>query len=275
MTMSPQTPSRFVVTLALMALLAIPLASTSAHAGRACHNQPPTVQTITQGMALAQRTSEALDAEHARSGARVVVLGRAGQDLSAYRLRYSHLGWAYKTPEGPWRVLHKLNECGASTGALYRQGLGEFFLDDLWRFEAVWSVPVTALQAPLLALLTDPVRSTRLNTRAYSLVSYPWRTRYQQSNQWALETLASAAEPGIASREQAQAWLKFKGYQPSVLRIGALTRLRARAGSANVAFDDHPNEKRFANRIETVTVDSVLDWLARSGLATPAQSLAL
>ncbi len=57
--------------------------------------------------------------------------------------------------------------------------------------------------------------------------------------------------------------------------IGALTRLRARAGSANVAFDDHPNEKRFANRIETVTVDSVLDWLARSGLATPAQSLAL
>ena len=90
--------------------------------------------------------------------------------------------------------------------------------------------------------------------------------------------MASAAKPGIsdiASREQAQAWLKFRGYQPSVLRIGAMTRLGARAGSANVAFDDHPNEKRFADRIETVAVDSVLDWLARSGLATPAQSISL
>ena len=52
-------------------------------------------------------------------------------------------------------------------------------------------------------------------------------------------------------------------------------RLGARAGSANVAFDDHPNEKRFADRIETVTVDSVLDWLKRSGLASAPQSLAL
>jgi hypothetical protein len=273
--MSLRTCTHLVAAVALAALLTTTFATTTAHAGRACNNKSLTVQTITKGMALAQRTSDALDAEHARSGAHVVVLGRSGQDLSAYRLRYSHLGWAYKTPEGPWRVLHKLNECGANTGSLYRQGLGEFFLDDLWRFEAVWSVPVPALQAPLLALLTDPVRSTRLNTRAYSLVSYPWSTRYQQSNQWALETLASAAEPGIASREQAQAWLKFKAYQPSVLRIGAMTRLGARAGSANVAFDDHPSEKRFADRIETVTVDSVLDWLARSGLATPAQSLAL
>jgi hypothetical protein len=122
-------------------------------------------------------------------------------------------------------------------------------------------------------VLTDPHRSKRLNTRAYNLVSYPWSTRYQQSNQWALETLASAAEPGIASREQAQAWLKFKGYQPSVLRIGALTRLGARASSANVAFDDHPNEKRFADRIETVTVDSVLVWLVQAGLTAAPQTL--
>lgn len=35
---------------------------------------------------------------------------------------------------------------------------------------------------------------------------------------------------------------------------------------ANIAFDDHPNHKRFADRIETVTVDSVFAWLQRSGL---------
>ena len=247
----------------------------AAHAGRSCDAQPLNAQSITQGMNLAQRTSEALDAEHARSGARVVVLGRAGQDLSKYRLRYSHLGWAYKTPEAPWRVLHKLNQCGSSTAALYRQGLGEFFLDDLWRAEAVWAVPAPALQAPLLALLTDPQRSVRLNARPYNLVSYPWSTRYQQSNQWALETLASAVEPGITRRDQAQAWLQFKGYEPSVLRIGALTRLGGRLGSANIAFDDHPNAKRFADRIETVTVDSVLDWLNRTGMASGPQTVGL
>ena len=251
------------------------LMAPTAHAGRSCEQRPLTPQTLTQGLALAQQTAQALDAEFARSGARVVVLGRAGQDLGKYQLRYSHLGWAYKTDDGPWRVLHKLNQCGTGTGSIYRQGLGEFFLDDLWRHEAVWSVPAPALQAPLLALLTDPARSVRLHQRDYNMVAYAWGTRYQQSNQWALETLAMAAEPGLTTRAQAQAWLGFKGYQPSTLRLGALTRLGASASSAHIRFDDHPNAKRFSDRIETVTVDSVLEWLARSGLGSPAQRIAL
>lgn len=259
---------------AVVALAAALLMTSAAHAGRSCEQRPLTPQTLTQGMALAQQTAQALDAEFARSGARVVVLGRAGQDLSKYQLRYSHLGWAYKTDAGPWRVLHKLNACGTGVGALYRQGLGEFFLDDLWRHEAVWSVPAPPLQAPLLALLTDPVRSLRLHERAYNMVSYAWSTRYQQSNQWALETMAMAAEPGVTTRAQAQAWLGFKGYQPSTLRLGAMTRLGASASSAHIRFDDHPSAKRFSDRIETVTVDSVLDWLERTGLGGPAQRLA-
>lgn len=250
------------------------LVAPAAHAGRSCEAKPLTARSIEQGMQLALRTSQALDAEHARSGARVVVLARAGQDLSKYQLRYSHLGWAYKTPEGPWRVLHKLNRCGSAEGALYRQGMGEFFLDDLWRFEAAWMVPVPALQAPLHAVLTDPVRSTALHTREYNMLSYPWATRYQQSNQWALETLAAAAEPGVASREQAQAWLRFNAYQPTTLQLGALSRLGARVSSAHIAFDDHPNEKRFADRIETVTVESAFAWLERAALAGPMQRLA-
>ncbi len=260
------------VTLAVGLVMASVMVST-AHAGRSCDQQPMTAQTLSQGLALAQRTAEALDAEFARSGVRVVVLGRAGQDLTPYQLRYSHLGWAYKTTEGPWRVLHKLNQCGTAEGAVYRQGLGEFFMDKLWRHEAVWSVPAAQLQAPLLALLTDPTRNTRLHESAYSMVSYAWGTRYQQSNQWALETMAMAAEPGITQRAQAQAWLGFKGYQPSTLRLGPLTRLGASSTTAHIRFDDHPNGKRFSDRIETVTVDSVLDWLERSGLGSAPQRL--
>ena len=51
------------------------------------------------------------------------------------------------------------------------------------------------------------------------------------------------------------------------IRLGPLTRLGGRISAANVAFDDHPNEKRFSDRIETVTVDSVFAWLSRSGMA--------
>jgi hypothetical protein len=45
-----------------------------------------------------------------------------------------------------------------------------------------------------------------------------------------------------------------------------LTRLGARATSAHIAFDDHPNELRLSDRIQTVTVDSIFAWLQRSGL---------
>lgn len=265
----------------LMRLLCVAalMGSALAHAGRSCDApHPPSAQTVERGLNLAARTLAALDA----SGQRVVLLARAGQDLSKYGVTYSHLGFAYRQPQtGPdgqtghvWRVLHKLNQCGTAHAALYRQGLGEFFLDDLWRYEAAWVVPTPAVQDRLLPLLLDTRRDSRalaLHHKPYNLVSYAWGRKYQQSNQWAIETLAAAMEPTIDNREQAQAWLQFKGYQPTALLIGPVTRLGGRATAANVAFDDHPNEKRFSDRIETVTVDSVFSWLPRAQLAAPGQ----
>jgi hypothetical protein len=78
-------------------------------------------------------------------------------------------------------------------------------------------------------------------------------------------------EPAAQNRDQAQAWLRLKGYTPTTLHLSAFKRLGARMTAANVAFDDHPNEKRFADRIETVTVDSVFAWLNRSGLGGTVQ----
>jgi len=79
----------------------------------------------------------------------------------------------------------------------------------------------------------------------------------------------------IKSRDQAQAWLKYKGYQPTTLKIDPLTRLGGRMSAANVAFDDHPNEKRFSDRIETVTVDSMFQWMSASRLGGAVASLRL
>ena len=239
------------------------LATGAAYAGRQCETAKPTPQVIERGMALAQRTATALDAAYAQDGTRVVLLARAGQDLTKYGQTWSHVGWAYRTPQGVWRVVHKLNQCGSDRSMVTRQGLGEFFLDDLWRYQATWRAAPRAWQDALWQLLQDNGRALTLHQPRYSIVSYAWGTRYQQSNQWAIETLALAAEPGLRQRAQAQAWLKLKDYQPATLRIGPLARLGGRVGSANVAFDDHPDAQRFANQIQTVTADSVLSWLDR------------
>ncbi len=248
----------------------------SAQAGRSCDPpHAPATQQMLRGLELAERTYHALEA----SGAQVVLLARAGQNLTAYGLRYSHLGFAYQQDDGQgghmWRVLHKLNECGTAEASIYRQGLGQFFMDNPWRYEAAWVVPAPEVQARLLALLRDPARATLMQHKPYSLVSYPWALKYQQSNQWALETLAAAMDDDARTRPQAQAWLQLKGYQPSVLNIGAFTRLGARMSRANVAFDDHPNDKRFSDRIETVTVDSMFAWMQRNRLAGPTTRLGL
>lgn len=257
--------------LQIAGLVALVGAGAQAQAGRSCETRLPLAASVEQSLQLAHRTMRELDA----SGAEVVLLARAGQDLSRYRLRWSHVGWAYKDEAG-WRVVHKLNQCGSARGDLYRQGLAEFFLDDPFEYRAGYAVPTPEVQRALRPVLVDNERAARLHTADYSMVAYPWAMRYQQSNQWAIETLAlsqllaTAGSPGRsnAGRDVAQAWLLVKGYEPGVLRLGPLTRLGARMTAANVAFDDHPDEKRYADRIETVTADSVFQWLARAQLAS-------
>ncbi|NIF86357.1 DUF2145 domain-containing protein [Comamonas sp. Tr-654] len=254
-------------------VLALGAALGSAQAGRSCEDRPLTADVMAKGLNLAARTAKALDAEFQKNGTQVVLLARQGQDLSKYDLKYSHYGWAYRTPAGPWRVAHKLNECGTGSGHIYRQGLGEFFLDDMWRYEAAIQIPTPAVQQALLKFLSAPT-VLRLQNEPYSMVSYVWSSKYQQSNQWATETLAAAMEPAaIQNRAQAQAWLQAKGYEPSALIIRAFSRLGGRMTAANIAFDDHPNEKRFASRIETVTVDSVTQWLQRTQLASTVRTV--
>jgi hypothetical protein len=251
-----------IASIALAGALSLATVAAPAHAGRSCEAKRPSAQAVERGFELAERTRQALDA----SGAKVVVLARAGQDLRKYNLRYSHLGFAVKQTDGRWLVTHKLNQCGSSVAHVYRQGLAEFFLDDLFRYEGAYAIPRADAQDALHRVLTSE-RTKALHVSQYNVVAYPWSTRYQQSNQWAIETLALAMSPRANTRDQAQAWLKFEGYTPTTLNIPPLTRLGGRLTAANVAFDDHPNEKRFSDRIETVTVDSVFAWLARSGLA--------
>ncbi|MFM2056859.1 MAG: hypothetical protein RLY71_1244 [Pseudomonadota bacterium] len=257
--------------LAVMAIaLNVMLLTTTvpAHAGANCEAARLSARQMGDALELAARTSQWLDAR----GAKVVVLARAGQNLDEWKLRYSHLGFAYHDDQArAWRVVHKLNQCGSDRAELYRQGLAEFYMDDLYRYEGAVVILKPELQQALLALLQDNNQAAILHQKRYNMLAYPWAVKYQQSNQWAIETMALASEPGVTSRARAQAWLQFKGYQPSVLNIGAMKRLGARMTTANVAFDDHPDDKRYAGHIETVTVDSVFSFLVTSDLGSEAQ----
>lgn len=250
----------------VLAAVAFALAAGAAHAGRSCEAKPPEALNVQRAMTLAARTAQALDA----SGAEVVVLARVGQDLGKYGVTWSHLGLAYRDG-AQWRVVHKLNQCGSAQAAVYRQGLGEFFLDDLHEYRAGFVALAPAVQERLLPALRDNQRLAQLNTPAYNMLAYPWSQKYQQSNQWALETLAMSQDPAATNRARAQDWLRARGYAPTTLHLNAMTRLGARVTAANIAFDDHPNEKRFTDRIETVTVDSVFAWLNRGGLGGAVQ----
>lgn len=292
---------RLATSAALLAVVAV-LALPQAHAGQACEEKPPMMDTLARGLSLAHGTAQVLD----RSGARVVLIARAGQDLSRHGLRWSHVGFAYRLPtpqspmprvpppqaditapnaaapaddtpmpfdppvaHGTWRIVHKLNECGQPTSGLYRQGLAQFFNDDPYRYEAALMPLKPEVAARLLPVLLDDTRVSLLHEPSYSLVAYPWSQRFQQSNQWAIETLAYAMQPSAVTRQRAQAWLMLNDYRPTTLNLHALERLGARMTRVNISFDDHPGEKRWSDRIETVGADSVLDWLTRNDLGQP------
>ncbi|MFA7291281.1 MAG: DUF2145 domain-containing protein [Rhodocyclaceae bacterium] len=261
-----RAPGKWLLTLACALLL-----GQTALAGQNCEARRPTLASMARDLQLAASVAEQLDEMAARDGTRVLLIARAGQDLSAYGLRYSHLGIAYRDStavdgRGAWRVVHKLNQCGSDRSQLYRQGLAEFFSEGLFTHEAGVLVLDPSLQVRIVDQLKDDRLLARLHEPRYNMLAYPWSGHYQQSNQWAIETLALLAEPAVGSRAQARAWLRAFDYRPTTLHIPTMKRLGARIATAHIAFDDHPFDRRMAGQIDTVTVDSVFAWLPRAKL---------
>lgn len=242
-------------------------------AGRTCEPWIPTATSVSKGLELGKRSFDLLEA----SGAEVALIARAGQDLTHYRLRYSHVGFVWRDhPDGRWTVVHELNGCGTATSSLYAQGLGNFFLDDPFRYEAMIMIPDIETQHRLVAMLGGALPQT-MHDSHYNVVAYPFSTDYQNSNQWVLELLASALSKDfvIGDRAAAQNWLRLSGYRPTTLEISSMTRLGARLFKANVAFDDHPFDRRMAGQIDVVTVESIVDFMRARGVAYDVKVVSL
>jgi hypothetical protein len=241
----------------LLALLFV--CTAAAHAGQQCADKPMSIDEVRKSLDLAERSQRTLDA----SGAQVAIIARVGQDLSRYGLRYSHVGLAWRDhPAGRWVVVHLLNDCGTAQSALYNDGLGNFFLTELFQYNAEILLPAPAVQQRLAQMLASRA-PRRMHQPSYNMLAYAFSTRYQNSNQWVLEMVAAAsAAPGeVETREEAQRWLRQAGFAPGTVQIDAATRLGARMFRANVAFDDHPFGQRMAGEIDTITVDAIERFL--------------
>jgi hypothetical protein len=250
---------RKALSLLVLAVSLSALAPAPALAGRSCEEKHIDATVVMKAMDLAQKTKQSLD----DSGAEVALIARVGQDLSKYNLRYSHMALVWRDhPQGRWTVVHELNECGTALSSLYNEGLGNFFMDDMYAYETEIVVPSPATQASLAHLLTTST-PLRLHSPHYNMLAYAYSTKYQNSNQWVLEAYAAASAPAgtVETREEAQAWLKKADYRPITLKVPTMTRLGGRMFRANIAFDDHPFDRRMAGQIDAVTVDSMVRFI--------------
>lgn len=232
-----------------------------AQAGRACEEAPRTAQQTVQATQMAERTLAAMDSWPDR----VVLIGRVGQDLSKYGQTYSHMAFAVRHENG-WNVIHELNACGTAESSLYDQGMVDFFSDTPFKYQVgIWRLK-PEIQNRLVTALGGKT-ALRMHDAHYNMLAYPFSTKYQNSNAWVLEVLAYAMAPQdeVATRTEAQAWLKRSGFAPTQLKIGAMTRLGAKVSKANIAFDDHPPELRWDGKIHTVTVASVISFVGQAG----------
>ncbi len=254
-----------------IAILAFFWAGT-ALAGNACEEKPPTLQAARNAFLIAGKVLKTLES----SDAKVAIIARVGSDLSAYKLRFSHAGLFVRDhPKGKWLAIHELNDCGTANSDLHVEGLANFFADDMFAWDAWLIIPSQDLQSKLVGDLISK-SSLLMHEPRYNMLAFPFSTKYQNSNQWLLETLAKPMSNGKAyNRTSAQAWLRSNFFKPSTLEINAAKRLGARMFKANIAFDDHPFDKRMAGQIDVVTVDSIVDFLEKNQLISSKQILKL
>ncbi|HEX6362266.1 MAG TPA: DUF2145 domain-containing protein [Albitalea sp.] len=245
-----------VIAAALCALASIPV-----HAGTSCEQRDIGPAEVHKAMRMAYKTREFLE----RARPQVALVGRVGSNLEEHGLRYTHAGAILRDhPAGPWLFVHELNVCATDRSALFDEGLVNFYLDDLFAFEAVVIVPSPALQSRLLQVLGSPTANA-LHRPDYSMIANPFSVRYQNSNQWLLEVIAAALEPEgrVRDRVQAQEALARRGFQPDEIRVKPLQRLGAAFTRANVHFDDHDELESRSGRYRVVTVRSIVRFLER------------
>jgi hypothetical protein len=233
------------------------LCSACSFAGQSCGESELEPQELANALELAEKTRQYLLTQQAQTA----IIARVGQDLAKYGLRYSHLGMVYQDKPGHFTVLHELNECGSDRSGLYEEGLGNFFLDDVYAFEVLVIIPPKALQTQLNTAILNK-NALKIHFPEYNMLAYPFSDKYQNSNQWGLELIAHVShQQQSLDRAELQTWLAEQNFQPGVISVDPVSRMGASAFRANVTFTDHPLKQRLNGEYQVVTVESVQQFL--------------
>ena len=264
---------RFTSLLSMLVLAGALGVQAGAFAGQDCPEKPAGNASLDRILRLSALVRDELE----KSGASIAYIGRAGIDLREYGLTYSHLGLAWRDhPKGRWFTFHLMNPCQTGGSELVDHSLEDFYKVELFQYEALVAVPSQPAQLKLLKGFFSPLAAT-LHHPEYNMISYPYSTLYQNSNQWVLEVTAASLGPEnlIQNRYQAQSWLRQSGYEPSRAYIGWAKRKGAQIFSPHVHFDDHTPEEERSNTYQVVTVESIIKLLEKVDKGIKVQRLRL
>ncbi|MGY4831511.1 DUF2145 domain-containing protein [Sphaerotilaceae bacterium SBD11-9] len=191
------------------------------------------------------RLGAAIKDELERQGQPVALMSRSGLALDRFGQRYSHAGFSLRdSPDTPWAVRQLYYACDEHRPRLYDQGVAGFLLgtdDPGIGYVSVVFVPGEAAET-LARAASDKRQALALLGGTYSANAYPFSLTYQNCNQWVMEMLAAAwgaLADSDAPRQQAQDWLKARGYQSATFEVSRWLML-AGLFVPYLHRDDHP-----------------------------------
>ncbi len=205
------------------------------------------------------------------SGAQLALVSRSGLDLSRFGQRYSHAGLSLRASEHtPWSIRQLYYACDEARPRIFDQGLAGFVLglnNPDRGFLSVVLMPKAEADLLESSALNKQTALQALGAQ-YSANAFAFSTRYQNCNQWVIETMASAwgGLPGGAStRAQAQSWLLDQGYQPSIFDLGWRPLLWLSHLVPWLHSSDHPVDDLENNRFR-VSMPASIEQFVRARL---------
>lgn len=200
------------------------------------------------------------------SGEDVVLISRAGLDMSLFDIRYTHAAIGWREADGRWTIRQLYYDCENGHPHIFDQGVAGFVMgieNATVGYISIVTLPPDAAQALHRTVLDAPVALQLLAT-TYSANAYAFGLDYQNCNQWVAELMGVAwgeLPAGDDLRAQAQLWLQRAGYapEPVVIRPGWL--IHAAAAIPFVHVDDHPSADRKARTLRVSLPGALEDFV--------------
>ena len=196
--------------------------------------------------------------EIAASASPAALIARSGLDLHRLDVRYSHAAVVLKdNGDRPWSVRELYFSCDEHRPRVYDEGLTGFLLGtdelDIGYVSLVFLPPEHTKS--LRGTAVDKQHALGVLGASYSANAYPFSTLHQNCNQWVIELLADAWNPGDAdtgtgpdARTRAQDWLRAQGYLPTVFTVSVHPMTWLPAVLPWLSNDDHPPHEVAHNR---------------------------